>query len=238
VENEFPVRGSANVFVEPTFKFDGFDVEQVKLVDFVPVASMANGFASRAFLHFEDAFGRTAAVDLSADYTVSKDGITLLSAVWRPLYPAYPRTKAFIVPIAAFSKAPAGSGRNFGTDITFAAENAVSMTDPSSATGMAENYAIMIFAMDRIASDALFQAKVAAPGPSRTAGYAEKSRYVEYDVGWRAAIIPGKFPLTTKEADVFWIKAVYTPGQDSPANLRGARVVGLFSNKPAAKPGS
>ena len=228
VAKALAVMGSGTISPERKFRYDGFEVRQVKYMEFTPNAKTPGAYSMLANLHFQDASGRTAAAEVLAGYHVEGNTVILDKAGWRPLYAAFPRASAFIVPASAFAKRPKGADQSYISDYLFAARNAV----PRGASGAAAEgaYVVMVFAKDRIAPDARFQVLI-TDQQTGTGGFGDATLYANYDDGWRVAVVPGKFQVSASQPEPFWIKAVFTPGKDAAEAMRGARVVGLYSTK-------
>ena len=171
---------------------------------------------------FEGPFGRKASVQYNARFSSQGKEQLIEKADIKPIYSTLPKPVMFIVPNkflpSVFPDSYAGMFQLVG-------EKALSYLDTKSTTAKSD-YTIFVFFQDRISPSAKVAVKISNDSKS-IYGYEKSTRYLDY-IGWRVALISGKFTLSDngEEPDLY-VKAVFTPGKEG-GIIRSPKLVGMF----------
>jgi hypothetical protein len=93
--------------------------------------------------------------------------------------------------------------------------------------GKQDDYVMVVFFLNRMSPSAKASLAISST-PDGTEGYAENSRYVDYN-GWRVGLMAGCLALNDTAAESsLYLKAIYTPGKEA-GLFTSAKPVGVYA---------
>jgi hypothetical protein len=207
---------------EPGFSYQGFELKKSELIRYNQRPGKTDGRIVAGKLGFEDAVGRRTEVLYYADYYFSNDGIRVSDLRTATLYSTFPEAIMFVLPTSAVTAA-GGLPQTHAGILDFVGKHAVNWNDTTGVSKQDENYIIITFLMDRVSPSAEVELKI-SDSEIGVAGYKNSSKYLDV-LGWRIAVAPGRFNLTSSQ---LYVKAVFQPGDEVGFGGRYKRIVGLF----------
>ena len=203
----------------------GFKLQSACLGHYRNTGSATAARAAEGRMEFQDGLGRRAAVAFETGYTMQGNQAVVESVRLRPLYDTKPETVCFIVPAQAAPSGQDNFPKSFAAFYQYMGERAL---DPQAVgPGKRDDYVMAVFFLNRMSPSATASLVVSST-PEGTAGYAENSRYVDFN-GWRIGLVAGSLTLksTAAESNIY-LKAVYTPGKEA-GLFRSAKPVGVYT---------
>jgi peptidoglycan hydrolase-like protein with peptidoglycan-binding domain len=220
--------GHPHDLTEDDFTYEGFDLTLIDILGYEPKRLSANEADVQAagLLHFKDAIGRKASTYFAARYSVTRNKIVVKESAIAVIPPAYPRLEAYFVPQSAFVDLPEGELLNFTDLYLYAALSAEPMVASeeerkareayekmslwkkvAAGTKGQEDYYILVFCMDRLASGS--ELKMTLSDSMGTLGQDLAEVVYRYDAGWRTLIAGGKFNPDSP-SNHFYANVTYT----------------------------
>lgn len=211
---------------EPDFDYDGFTLVGVALTDWDLLAAAPPTLTLNALLIFGDPAGRRATMSLIADYGFTEENMVIGSASALTLAPPDPEVRLFIVPAEDVPDDVLDVEAGELELLHHVAAHAVGVSGSAQPPTTARDYYVFAFIVDRLPPDAQVQLRV-SDTPEGIDGEAGNAVDVDFH-GWRVAVLRGTFTLNS--GPELFIKAVYTPGGDTPPEQRSPRLAAVFSS--------
>lgn len=209
--------------VETNFVYEGFTVTQSSLLRYTDSKSVADGRFAAGTLVFEDSIGRLSEVIYATDYRLKDGGIEIGAQQAAPLFSTSPQALMFVVPMEAVARVPGGLSRVHSEFFRFVVANAIDWVRADQIPRGQREYMIFVMLLDRVSPSATFEVKLSETA-SDPFGYKDSSKYLDFN-GWRVGFVPGRFALDRAR---FYVKAVFTPGEEIGFAGRNPRLVGTF----------
>ena len=229
-----------------TFNYDGFAVSRFTLIDHWANDTGRNSFACwiEGGLLFVDQLGRTAMVEMVADYELFQDRIIINRSMVRPVPPLFPNAMAFIIEEHKLKRI-VDQRPDFPRLFLEVTSNAHNMTPSPDERRLRDelqemsffqrmrhtppqerqdNY-MVIFLMDRMMPDAELEVVVNRSLHGRNSE--AKVNHFDFN-GWRVAIFGGHFAI---DRDDFYARVYYKPGPGVLPDDLDQVLVGLFSTE-------
>ncbi|MFW6005510.1 MAG: peptidoglycan-binding domain-containing protein [Desulfonatronovibrionaceae bacterium] len=231
---------------ESSFKYQGFAVTDIRLIDQWARSTGADSFSCRVqgVLSFADQLGRRTLLEYTADYELFKGRIVIQRSEIIPLPPIFPRTAAFILEGRKL-KHIVDQKPDFTAFYAGVVQESIPMTPTAREKAQYEayqemsfferlrnapntkkdEYFMVIFVMDRLTPDADLEVLVTE------SLYGKKSLanvvYRDFH-GWRVAVFGGEFAIGS---DLFHAKVYYHPAPGVLPEGREEVLVGLFTSE-------
>lgn len=226
------VRGADAITMDAGFSYDGFAVQEVRLLRYRAAPEEPNRRGLAAVLVMRDRIGRRAAAEVVVDARRTGDDLVIENADWRPVFAEPPEVEMYAVPADALAGAGKAVAADYAALYARVVEAALPLGRGAGAPAEPDHYAIVVFFKDQLPPKA--EVAVGISEVRRGKGsYTDATRYRRYAGGWAVAVIPGKLPLSSKTP--LWVKATMTGGAAFDGD---AHLVGLFSTAPGAGPAS
>lgn len=211
--------GASNV-VEP-----GFKLQSACLGQYVNTGSATAARSAEGRMAFIDGLGRRTAVAFETGYTMQGDKAVVESVRLRPLYDTVPEAVCFVVPAKKAALNKDNMPKSFPAFYQYMGERAI---DPKTVVpGKQDDYVMAVFFLNRMSPSAKASLAISST-PDGTEGYAENSRYVDYN-GWRVGLMAGCLALNNPAAESsIYLKAIYTPGKEA-GLFKSAKPVGVYA---------
>jgi len=211
--------GSSNV-VDP-----GFKLQSASLGQYVNTGSGTTARSAEGRMELQDGLGRRTAVAFETSYTMQGDQAVVSSVRLSPLFDTAPETVCFIVPAKAAALNKDNTPKSFSAFYQYMGERAL---DPQAVEpGKQDDYIMAVFFLNRMSPSAKASLAISST-PGGTEGYAENSRYVDYN-GWRVGLMAGCLALNDPAAESsLYLKAIYTPGKEA-GLFTSAKPVGVYA---------
>ncbi len=139
----------AKALVEPLFRYEGFDVQTIRISRVAPHTLGLYGRRLFGAFEFVDPAGRRALTGYGMEYELTDDGIRVTEAALRPFAELTPDVRFYVLPGAAFA---ARVGKGFDSHlilISYLAEHGLSLGDLRANRAEAD-YAVVAISMDRL----------------------------------------------------------------------------------------
>jgi peptidoglycan hydrolase-like protein with peptidoglycan-binding domain len=195
-------------------------------------------------LHFEDDIGRKASTYFTVRYSVTKNKILIEASDVVAVPPVFPRLEAYFVPQSAFANLQEGDLSNFADLYLYSSLSAEPMVASdeerkareayekmslwkkmAAGTKGQEDYFIIVFCMDRLASGS--ELKMTVSNSMGTLGQELAEVVYRYDAGWRTMIAGGKFNPDSPSTH-FYANVAYTL---DPRGGTEPLLIGSFKNE-------
>jgi hypothetical protein len=211
--------GASNV-IEP-----GFKLQSACLGQYVNTGSATAARSAEGRMEFIDGLGRRTAVAFETGYTMQGDKAVVASVRLRPLFDTVPETVCFVVPAKTAALNKDNMPKSFSAFYQYMGERAL---DPQAVVpGKQDDYVMAVFFLNRMSPSAKASLAISST-PDGTEGYAENSRYVDYN-GWRVGLVAGRLALKNPAAESsVYLKAIYTPGKEA-GLFKSATPVGSYN---------
>jgi len=203
----------------------GFKLQSACLGQYVNTGSPTATRSAEGRMAFIDGLGRRTAVAFETSYTMQGDQAVVASVRLRPLFDTAPETVCFVVPAKATALNKDNMPKSFPAFYQYMGERAL---DPQAVEpGKQDDYIMAVFFLNRMSPSAKASLAISST-PGGTEGYAENSRYVDYN-GWRVGLMAGCLALNDPAAESsLYLKAIYTPGKEA-GLFTSAKPVGVYA---------
>jgi len=229
VRQKLGVTGSETIFPEKDFDYAGFAVKNIDILKFEAPEDDPFNRRVGGLVHFEDGTNRHAAMKFDISYRLEGTSpIAITAADVAPIFPRSAVTAAYIIPAKSMVDG-ISSVQNY-TEFYSLVRDAARPIMQHATSLPADDYVFVVFFLDRLPEGDQVQVGVSNVREG-TASFTGDTRYIVFDGGWVAAMIPGNFAPGPDRA--FWIKAMHTPAAVADKKAK-PEVVGLFSSDPAA----
>ncbi|QGY40258.1 hypothetical protein GM415_08995 [Pseudodesulfovibrio cashew] len=213
---------------EKDFKYAGFELTNTILTGYNVVSTgqdTALALLEGAFL-FKDVIDRRAGVQFKVQYTITKQGMTILNSSAVTRTQSFPVVEAYILP-GELHEVLVDDIENVADLYLYAIQNAIPLnSEKSDAQGFKKgDYTILAFCKDRLAPWSKFSVVMARYKNGRSV-IGEEAIYLESH-GFRVALIEAQFTPGSLRSK-FYINAKYNP---TPSLVNKDIVVGEFLNK-------
>ncbi|MEE4111658.1 MAG: hypothetical protein V2I40_02510, partial [Desulfobacteraceae bacterium] len=189
----------------------GFKLQSACLGQYVNTGPATAPRSAEGRMAFIDGLGRRTAVAFETSYNMQGDQAVVASVRLRPLFDTAPETVCFVVPAKSAALNKNNMPKSFSAFYQYMGERAF---DPrAAAPGNRDDYVMAVFFLNRMSPSAKASLAISST-PDGTEGYAENSRYVDYN-GWRVGLMAGCLALNDPAAESsIYLKAIYTPGKE------------------------
>jgi len=203
----------------------GFKVQSAWLRQYVKTRSATAPRSAEGRIEFIDGLNRRTAVAFETSYTMQGDQAVVASVRLRPLFDTAPETVCFVVPAKAAALNKDNMPKTFPSFYQYMGERGL---DPQAVEpGKPDDYVMAVFFLNRMSPSAKANLAISST-PDGTEGYAENSRYVDYN-GWRVGLMAGCLALNNPAAESsLYLKAIYTPGKEA-GLFSSAKPVGVYA---------
>ncbi len=203
----------------------GFKVQSANLKQYAKTGPGTTARSAEGRMELQDGLGRRTAVAFETSYTMQGDQAVVSSVRLSPLFDTAPETVCFIVPAKAAALNKDNTPKSFSAFYQYMGERAL---DPQAVVpGKQDDYVMAVFFLNRMSPSAKASLAISST-PDGTEGYAENSRYVDYN-GWRVGLMAGCLALNNPAAESsLYLKAIYTPGKEA-GLFKSATPVGVYT---------
>lgn len=217
-------RGVGDDIAEPGFAYEGFSVGNHALLRHGAATAEGSGLAAAGQLEFSDVLGRRTTVLYYTGYRLAEGGLEITEARASTLFSTFPECLMFVVPASVVAGIPPQAAGSHAAMLQFVAANAARWDSSAGVPPGKRDYVIFVFVLDRISPSAVVEVKL-SENETGLGGFKKNSRYMDVG-GWRIGIVPDvRFDLG--DAD-FFVKVVFTPGEEVGFAARQPRLIGLF----------
>ena len=216
------------MLIQPWSKEAGFILTGAQLYLHQAKADDPTGKTTNGRLDFEGPLGRRVAVRYDALSRTDGNGILIEEARVTQIYSTFPEPLMFVVPAEVLPADADGYPNTYTGLLQFVSARAVRATKAAPVSHQQKDYVIFVFFLDPVSDSASLYVKV-SDEPSGINGYSKSTRYVNFG-DWRVGLLAGRFALFgDKTSPPFYVKAVFTPGEEVGFLRRTPKLVGLFS---------
>lgn len=208
-----------------TFQYLGFGKPLYSVTHFVQKSDKDNLYNLGVIMYFTDATFRRCTVFCEFDYSIEGEQILVKQVIVKQLVPDIPKTLFAIVPA---DRVIDDLLQTYPTNVdilNWIVVNSLKFDEVPEIPSK-QSYYIFAATFDRIGKGAKLQIRL-SDDKNGLDGETGNCMDMDYE-GWHVAIVRGEFELKTNQE--FFIKIIYTPGDDVEPKLREPALIGVYSS--------